>query len=96
MQLYDILALDFLDRQIADGGVDEPVHQPAVLRCRARLAVDRDIFLQKPAPERRHGRGSLRLRCALARIDALECQGQDFHCPGPRLVGVQRAVAARW
>ena len=94
VQRRDVLAPDLPDRQTADGGIDEPAHHPAVLRFRARLAIDRHIFLQEPAPERRHGRRLVRLRLARAGIDALLRQGQDFQRPGPRLIDAHRTVRA--
>ena len=61
MQGGDVLALHLWNPQLPDHGVDKQPHRTAVLFPGARLAMDRDIFLQEPAPEISHARGFVKL-----------------------------------
>ena len=70
MQCGDVLALYLWNPQLPDHGVDKQPHRTAVLFPGARFAVDRDIFLQEPAPEISHAWLSLASGVCVAWIDA--------------------------
>ena len=98
VQFRNVPAQDLAGRHAADRGDDQLLHHPAVVRLGERLAVHRDIVLQKPAPEIRHRRRRVLLPVplaiwALARIDALPRQRRDPLRLRPRIVGAHAPVA---
>ena len=56
--------------------------------------MDRDIFLQEPAPEISHARLSLASGVCVAWIDVFLCASQYLQRAGARLIRVQRSVRA--
>ena len=94
MQGGNVLALHLWNPQLPDHGVDKQPHRTAVLFPGARLAMDRDIFLQEPAPEISHARLGLASGVCIAWIDASLRTSQYLQRTGTRLIRVQRSVRA--
>ena len=94
MQGGNVLALHLWNPQLPDHGVDKQPHRTAVFFLGARLAMDRDIFLQESAPEISHARLGLASGVCVARIDAFLRRSQYLKRASTRLIRVKWTMRA--